>query len=52
MTLLRLRTTTTAPAADQLELGEVVVSSDPAAPGLYFVDSNGDLVFVAAARVP
>ena len=52
MTTLRLRTTTTAPAADQLELGEVVVSTDAVAPGLYFKDAVGALVFVAAAKVP
>ena len=52
MTTLRLRTTTTAPAADQLELGEVVVCTDAAAPGLYFVDADGALVFISAAKVP
>ena len=53
MTLLRLATTAGAqPDPDALQPGELVVSVDPAAPGLYFKDAAGDLVFVAATKVP
>ena len=52
MTTLRLATTATVPAVDQLEVGEVVVCTVSGAAGLYFVDDDGDLVFIPAAKVP